>query len=343
MFSQAFITEFVDFLVSYATDWLLPTMAMVFFLGSILRILVWHTVRREEWFAKEFEKRVTHYMESKERRANHGSFFIVLKYLLEKTYYELFKVREIMKRRNPDFVMDRSDRFFLIQPGCARLVKDVLRHVKFLKYTSYRPKLHEITKVTFQNNPCFNRALGFFPVGLFNDILNILPGIFIIGGIFGTFLGIMKALPELSGMDLNDVAKTQEIMGEFLGRISFSMSTSIIGIVLSVSMSFLNTSFSPEKAFMDTVDRFTGALDIIWNKCEDNRLPNQVPNFREEGFDINIEKNAELAVMEELARYSGRKLEDVRVKYLEDHGITVEKKGSSSAKNPPDEEMPEAS
>ena len=62
-----------------------------------------------------------------------------------------------------------------------------------------------MTKNVFDNNPNFKKVMGVFPVQASHDVLNILPGIFIIGGIFGTFLGIMAALPELANMELSDV------------------------------------------------------------------------------------------------------------------------------------------
>jgi hypothetical protein len=204
-----------------------------------------------------------------------------MKMNLEKTYYELFVVRAYMKRRNPDYVMDFTDRIFLIQEGCARLVKETLRQTKHLRYHKERPRFIEMTKNIYDNNICFKKMMGLIPVQGTHDVLNILPGIFIIGGIFGTFLGIMGALPELGNMKLEDVEGAKIIMDNFLKSIAFSMSTSIIGILVSVAMTFINTLFDPEKLFLKTINKYENSMELLWDCCENNVLPKDIPGFNE--------------------------------------------------------------
>jgi hypothetical protein len=57
------------------------------------------------------------------------------------------------------------------------------------------------------------------------------------------------------------------------------MSTSIIGIILSVSMSLANTFFSCEKAYMETVERLENELDSLWNMSSSNKLPAEISTF----------------------------------------------------------------
>lgn len=262
-------------------DFLLPMMLMVFMVAVCLRVLVHYTVTRELWFAKEFYKRVHSFLDEKDFKSKDQSFYVYMKKSLEKTYYELFVVRAYMKRRKPDMVMDLTDRVFLIQNGCARLVKETLRQVKHLRYQKERPRFIEITKNIFDNNPNFKKILGYLPVQPTHDVLSILPGIFIIGGIFGTFLGIMAALPELEGMNLTDVDAANETMNVFLANISFSMSTSVVGIVLSVCMTFLNTLLDPEKIFIKTVNKYENTMELLWDSCDNNALPEEIADFNE--------------------------------------------------------------
>ena len=283
MFSQESITGFISFLTEDLATYLLPSMLFVFCVAVVLRILVHYTVSRELWFAKEFYKRTHEFLESENENESKSelSFFISMKLNLEKTYYELFVVRAYLKRRNPDYVLDFTDRTFLIQQGCARLVKETLRQIKHLRYNKERPKFLELTKNAFDNNPCFKNVLGAIPVQVTHDVLNILPGIFIIGGIFGTFLGIMGALPELGNMKLEDVEGAKIIMDNFLKSIAFSMSTSIIGIIVSVCMTLLNTLFDPEKVFLKTINKFENSMELVWDACETNVLPKDIPDFNE--------------------------------------------------------------
>lgn len=277
MFSQDLVQGIVDGVVVFATDLLMPAMAIFFVFSIALRMLMYYTVKREDWFSKEFAKRVKKFQDARAQNVDQ-SFYVVTKRLLEITYYEVFEIRSIMKRRNPDAIMTVTDRVFLVQQGSARMVHDILKQVKYLKWGE-RPKFLEISNNVLRNNPCFNKVFGIIPVGVFNDFLNTVPGLFIVGGIFGTFLGIMKALPELGGMNLADVDASKLVMDNFLLKISFSMSTSIIGIILSVSMSLTNTFFSCEKAYMETVERLENELDTLWNMSSSNKLPAEISTF----------------------------------------------------------------
>lgn len=298
MLSQSIMQSLVDGLVVFATDMLIPIMGLTFMLGVVLRGLIWWTMKRELWFAKEFEKRTRLFLNEIGHEEHYPSFYRNVKRLLEKTYYEIFEMRAKLKRRNPDLVASFFDRVFLIQHGTAWLVRDTLQQIRYLKHGKGHPKFLEVAKSVFQGNPCFTKVFGFIPGAKFNDLLNILPGLFIIGGIFGTFLGIMKALPELSGMDLNDIEGTKLVMDTFLLKISFSMSTSIVGIILSVAMSLVNTIMSPEKVFISTIDNFENSLDNLWNQSSNNELPPI-----EEEFDEHkdaLEALAEQALQKEL-------------------------------------------
>lgn len=279
---------------------LLPILVVMFFVGVFFRILVYYTVKRNEWFAREFEKRMNKFIES-DRPTDRHSFYVTVKRLLERTYYELFEVRAIMRRRKLDYVMAPADRLFLLQAGSAFLVKDTLRQIRFLRYGGERPRFVEISKTVFQNNPCFNRVFGILPAAPVNDALNVLPSIFIIGGIFGTFMGIMKALPELGGMDLANAEATKLTMGAFLTRLSFSMATSIVGIFLSVVMTLVNTFLNPERIFMEVVNRFEYSMEFLWQRCESNEVPADIPNF-DENRDA-IDALAEYAVEQEVAKH----------------------------------------
>jgi hypothetical protein len=259
-----------------------PFMLSAFVFGATFRFLIYKTVKRHEWFAREFEKRVGQFLNVEMDHKHHeASFYVVTKRLLEKSFYEVFDQREKVRQAKPDRLSLLSDRVFLVKLGCAWLVHDILKQIRFLKYGSQPPKLINITKNTLGKNPAFNRVFGIIPSVGMNDFLNILPGLFVIGGIFGTFLGVMKGLPELSGMDLNDPEKTKAIMDHFLVDVSLSMGASVTGILLSVMMTVINTAFSPERLFVDIVDRFENSLDLLWNYSHSNEVPMGLKVFDE--------------------------------------------------------------
>jgi hypothetical protein len=266
---NATIVDLINFVVQYATDYLMPVLLFGFLLAIIMRLLITVTVRRQKRFVKEFVKRV-----HQDIMASHdpqGSFYGHVKRALTRTYFESFELRARYKRRNEDHIMTVGDRVFLIQDGVIRLIDDYLQHIRYLrKESGHQPDFHEISNSVLGSNPIFNRVLGVFSLSRTNDVLNILPSIFIIGGIFGTFLGIMRALPELTAMDITNAQASKIVIDNFLIKISFALSTSILGIVLSIIMSFMNTLLSPTNTYVEIVDAFNSASEILWNKSENN-------------------------------------------------------------------------
>ncbi len=266
---NAAIVDLINIVVIYATDYLMPLLLFGFVLAVIMRLLITVTIRRQKRFVKEFVKRV--HQDIIANPDPRGSFYNHVKRSLTRTYFENFELRARYKRRNEDHIMTVGDRVFLIQDGIIRLIDDFLQHIRYLrKESGHQPDFHEISNSVLGSNPVFNRVLGIFSLSRTNDLLNILPSIFIVGGIFGTFLGIMRALPELTAMDITNAGASKIVIDNFLIKISFALSTSILGIVLSIFMSFMNTLLSPTNTHVEIVDAFNSASEILWNKSEDN-------------------------------------------------------------------------
>lgn len=293
MTKQAFAEYFI-IMLPYA-------MAGVFLVGLFFRAMIYYTVRRHEWFAKEFEKRVNRFIDTEvPGKVENVSFYALAKKTLERTYYEAFEVRDRLKRRKPDPIMSTSDRVFLIRQGCAWLVKDILKQVKFLKWSEGNPKLLNITKATLQHNPCFNKVFGIIPMVGLNDLISILPGLFVVGGILGTFIGIAGGLQELGTMNLQDLENTKNIMDRFLHEISFAMQTSIVGIIFSLMSHVTNVILSPERSYNSMVDRFESSLDLLWYRSDNNDFPADEKPFDE--HKDAVEALAEEALNKEIGK-----------------------------------------
>lgn len=312
MFDASFYHYLTTKVFPMAINLMIPIMVTMFTFGFILRSLVFYTVKRHEWFAREFEKRVNRYLEKEiPGQRQNVSFYTLTKKTLERTYYEVFENRDKLNRRRTDKMMSLSDRVFLIKQGTAWLVKDILKQVKFLKWNEQPPKLLNLTKNTFSQNPCFNRIFGLIPLSGTNDLLSILPSIFVIAGIFGTFLGIAKGLPSIGEMRLDNMEQAQKVMQEFLSEISVAMISSITGIFLSVIMTLANAIMNPDKVFVHMVDRFENSLDMLWHRCDNNVYPVDLPEFDENKDPV--EALAEEALNTEVSKAQRvRNLEELR-------------------------------
>lgn len=270
----------LDMIFLFMSHSLLFLMFAGFIVGVIARVLIYFTVKRHEWFTSEFTKRIRNHLDTRKDNTPAASFYVNTKKLLEKTYYESFKVRSVMKRRRPDLLLDPMDRWFLVKQGSAWLIHEILRNIRFLKPGS-QPKMHEMTKAMFQANPAYNRIFGIIPVGTMTELTNLLPGMFVIAGILGTFLGIRSALPSLAMIDLENAERTKEAISTFLGAITLKMNASIFGILYSVAFSIINSWLAPERVFVSTVDLFETGLDAIWNMSDQNSAQTTLPEFDE--------------------------------------------------------------
>ncbi len=268
--------------VRYFIDYLPYMMGAVFVAAAYFRWTIYYTVKRHEWFAREFENRVHKYIESDASLAQTDvSFYALSKKMLEKTYYEVFAIRDRKSNGQVDSVMSMNDRVFLVKQGCAWLVKDILKQLKHLKWSKETPKLQQITRATLHHNPCFNKVFGVIPMGALNDLITILPGLFVVAGILGTFLGIKGGLVQLGGMDLSDVEGSKTIMDAFLHEIGFAMASSITGIAFSLTLHVVNTTFAPERVYVSLVDRFESSLDLLWYRSDNNVVPINIGKFNE--------------------------------------------------------------
>ncbi len=271
-----------DNLIKYFINYLPYAMATVFVAAAFLRWAIYYTVRRHEWFARQFEMKVFKFIDSDaNKNLTNASFYVLAKKIFEKSYYEAFAMRDRKASSSVDFIMSPSDRIFLVKQGCAWMVKDIMKQLRYLKWSKETPKLQQITRATLHHNPCFNKLFGFIPIGALNDLITILPGLFVVAGILGTFLGIKGGLVALGGMDMSDVERTKEIMDGFLHEIAFAMASSVFGIAFSLTLHIYNTSLNPERVFISLVDRFESAMDLLWYRSDNNIVPDDVGKFDE--------------------------------------------------------------
>ena len=269
-------------LIKYFIDYLPYAMGVVFVTAAFLRWAIYYTVRRHEWFARQFEMKVFKFIDSDaNKNLVDASFYVLAKKIFEKTYYEAFAMRDRKAASRVDFVMSPSDRIFLVKQGCAWMVKDIMKQLRYLKWSKETPKLQQITRATLHHNPCFNKLFGVLPIGALNDLITILPGLFVVAGILGTFLGIKGGLVALGGMDMSDVERTKEIMDGFLHEIAFAMASSVFGIAFSLTLHIYNTSLNPERVFISLVDRFESSMDLLWYRSDNNVVPENVGKFDE--------------------------------------------------------------
>ena len=97
-----------------------------------------------------------------------------------------------------------------------------------------------------------------------NRFIDVLPRIFVVLGIFGTFIGISMALPEIAKVDVANVQSSGESLTAFVLSVTFAMKTSIAGILFSLVMTFLNTFAPVAGVRKKTFKRLVNCIENIW-------------------------------------------------------------------------------
>ncbi len=258
-----------------ASSYIVPIMGVLFVVAVLMRVSLFWVIRAELRFAREFAVRLHFYL----RAVAHGeaprvgSFSRLIRALLEKTYLECFEINDRYKLRSLDKVESLADRLFMLHAALQRCVEELVVQLGYLKKSverSGRNDFQDIVRSTFDTNPYFSRVFGILPISTINELLATLPGLFLVLGIFGTFMGIAAGLPELGNMDLSNIENTKQVMDGFLVHISSAMIKSIVGIGLSALMGVLNTLLSVETTHYTAITRLSDSLALAWQETDVN-------------------------------------------------------------------------
>lgn len=255
----------------FSSENLVPIMLGIFAIAMILKIGSYLTVKMLNSFINHFEVNTMETVTHEERSAKGNDFYDLVKNVFWKSFEEHFIFKSRFKRRKLDRLSSFTDRALLIKEGSRRLIDDTLHHAKYCTDYKTKPDLGEIVTYLVKSNPVFKKVYGVFPVETISELMLVLPNIFVVLGIFGTFIGIMLALPELNGMDLSNVELTKKTMDQFLMKIAFSMNTSILGIILSISLNLLNSFFSGDIILDNIKDTFKNSLGLLWNESHSGK------------------------------------------------------------------------
>lgn len=126
------------------------------------------------------------------------------------------------------------------------------------------PNFTELTHRIMSQDPHWMKTMKHFPIDGVSRMIDILPGLFIVFGVFGTFIGISMALPEIANIDFNDLDKSADTLMAFVLNVTFAMKTSIAGIFFSLILTVLNTMFPIKEMRLRVFKKVETALQMLW-------------------------------------------------------------------------------
>ena len=113
-------------------------------------------------------------------------------------------------------------------------------------------------------DPHWTKVMKHFPIDGVSRMIDILPGLFIILGVFGTFIGISMALPEIAKMDFNDMDASGQTLMTFVLSVTYAMKTSIAGIFFSLILTVLNTLSPIKQTRARVFKKVETSLQMLW-------------------------------------------------------------------------------
>jgi hypothetical protein len=152
--------------------------------------------------------------------------------------------------------------------------------------STFPPNYYELTERILERDDSWTKIKGLFPIAPIARLNDILPSLFVVFGIFGTFIGISMALPEIAKIDFNNLDASGEILTRFVLSVTYAMKTSIAGIMFSLIMTFLNT-LAPVQGTRDkTFKKVSNCFENIWiaihGKKTDEEMKDLMPIMVEE-------------------------------------------------------------
>lgn len=126
------------------------------------------------------------------------------------------------------------------------------------------PNFHELTQRVLNQDRNWTKLMGVLPIDGISRLIDILPNLFIVFGVFGTFIGIAMALPEIAKIDFNNLEGSQQTLTSFVLNVTFAMKTSIAGIFFSLILTLLNTFFPIKEMRVRLFKKMENCFQSLW-------------------------------------------------------------------------------
>ncbi|GMR20595.1 MAG: hypothetical protein BMS9Abin36_1191 [Gammaproteobacteria bacterium] len=254
----------MEFLMIASSKYLIDTMLVILIIALGLRFLSHRASKDDQLyystFTREIEKRV--------ERDDIGKIGIddieeYVEDLLDEVATNLpsRSVRVMKSDKDKSSRKIRSVRDYA--GGSQSLIHSLKSETNAFK-AKQKPSFEQLADRVMGKDDHWVNLHGLFPIDSVIRMIDVLPGIFIVIGIFGTFVGITNALPQIAEIDFNNISNSSSVLSLFVKDVSFAMRTSIAGIVFSLIISLLNTLF-PISTIRNSIARgLEDSLEYLW-------------------------------------------------------------------------------
>ncbi|OIQ20923.1 MAG: hypothetical protein BM556_02980 [Bacteriovorax sp. MedPE-SWde] len=278
----------LSLVLDFFSTYLIEAMAVMLVCGLIFRWTAYRKSLKEDNYFSTFVSEIEKALSEKEKDSSENVQVYVEDLLMSiKDKLPTRSVRGSKKKPSTSSYNARnvvSLRDFVT--GEKGLFHSIIAESGALK-SKHPPNYNELTERILEKDENWTKILGFIPIAPVSRLNDTLPGIFVVFGIFGTFIGISMALPEIANIDFNNLEKSGEVLTRFVLSVTFAMKTSIAGILFSLVMTMLNT-LAPVRGLRNkTFKKMSNCFENIWislhgKKKVEEELIESIPLLLEE-------------------------------------------------------------
>ncbi|MBF0441867.1 MAG: hypothetical protein HQK54_08190 [Oligoflexales bacterium] len=260
---------------------LIPIMFSVLCLALFLRYLAYRSGKMNQGYFNAFSRTLQKILED-ESTTSEPIYDIdrwlsqvldkVAHHLPNRSFRFMGKVRKQKEESIADRMLNKKDEALKTYVEGKKLtIASVKQQVDAFR-SPHPPDFHEITRRVLDQDMGWRKIARILPVDALSRSFDILPGLFVVGGIFGTFIGITSALPKIASIDLNKIHEAAPILNSFVTDLSFSMNASITGIVCSVVMTILIALFPLDTVRDDVMRNMDQSFEFMWYQIHASRM-----------------------------------------------------------------------
>lgn len=258
----------IELVLSFFSNYLIEFMGGMLILGLIFRFASYRSSKSDNAYYSSFTREIELNVEKdKEGNKSVGDIDHYISDLLGRVSKKLpnrsvrFGGKNEEKDEAPDGKRVLSLRDYV--SGKQGLITNIQAESSVFHHQT-PPNFTELTHRIMSQDPDWTNVMKHFKIDGVTRMIDILPGLFIVFGVFGTFIGISMALPEIANIDFNDLDKSADTLMNFVLSVTYAMKTSIAGIFFSLILTVLNTMYPIKETRFRVFKKVEISLQMLW-------------------------------------------------------------------------------
>lgn len=252
----------IEFLLSNLGIYLIEFMSFMLITALVLRWISYRHSKKDEVYFSHFTRELNATIEEdKAKGTKNQDVDVYLNNILGRVHQKLPErnLRKDLQSRGKSSEVSLRDYL-----GSKHAMIASIQNESNVFTSSVPPDFSQLTDRVMSEDEHWSKILGAVPIDGVSRTLDILPTLFIILGVFGTFIGISLALPEIARIDFSNLETSGQTLTDFVINVTFAMKTSVAGIFYSIILTLLNTIFPIDATREKTFDQVENSLQTMW-------------------------------------------------------------------------------